>query len=433
MLPRQTRFAVAVLAGLLAPAPGARAQAPEALTLRRAVALALQNSRELALARVQENVAERESGVRRSLFLPNLYTGSGAAYTKGFPQTPGGAAPSVFNLSYVQTVFNPPLRGQLRASEERERAQEYDLEGLRDAVILRTVTSCLELVKVRRSLDLLRRERVSAQKVLDVTRDRAGEGLELPVEITRAELSAARIEQRLLELEGREEALEADLRNLMGLPAGQRIALAEEELPASAGQRVEELVAEAMQNNPGLKKAEAERRAREHRLKGERGGYWPSVDLVGHYGVFSKVNNFDDFFQRFERHNVNIGISARIPIFSAQTSAAVNLARSELTAAELEVKNKRSDLDAEVRRQARAARTKEAAREVARLELKLVQEDVRVTQARFEEGRASLRDLEKARIEESDRWMRFLDAEWERQQAQLELLRTTGQLARLFH
>ncbi len=68
---------------------------------------------------------------------------------------------------------------------------------------------------------------------------------------------------------------------------------------------------------------------------------------------------------------------------------------------------------------------------MARLELQLAQESLRVLQAQFQEGRTSLRDLEKARLEESDRWLAFLEADYGRQKAQLEVLRSTGQLARL--
>jgi outer membrane protein TolC len=89
-------------------------------------------------------------------------------------------------------------------------------------------------------------------------------------------------------------------------------------------------------------------------------------------------------------------------------------------------------LEADVQRQARQAREFDAEREVARLELKLAQENVRVLQAQFDEGRANLRDLEKARLEENDKWRAYLDAGFARQLAQLELMRTTGQLAKVF-
>jgi outer membrane protein TolC len=429
----KTAFFAGTLALALFTAASAQEPGPaHKLTLKEAVALAVQNSRELALARVQSNVADKTVAFNRAQFLPNLYSGSGAAYTYGFPLTAAGGAPSVFNTEYVQTVFNPPLRGEFRASQERAEAQRLGIDQVRDAVILHTASAYLELAKVRHSLELLRRERQSAQRIVDVTRERLSAGVELPIELTRAQLSAARIEQRVVHLEGREETLEGELRGLMGLPADERIEVATEELPASAEQPVRQLVDLALVNNIELKQAEAERRAREHLLKGQRGGYWPTLDLMGEYSLYSNVNNFDQFFRRFRRHSLNLGVGVRIPIFSSRTTAAVALAKSGLSAAELQVKSKRSDLEVEVRRQARRTRELDVNREVARLDLQLAQENLGVLQAQFQEGRASLRDLEKARLEESDKWMAFLDTDYERQQAQLELLRATGQLAKLF-
>jgi outer membrane protein TolC len=52
-------------------------------------------------------------------------------------------------------------------------------------------------------------------------------------------------------------------------------------------------------------------------------------------------------------------------------------------------------------------------------------------QAQFDEGRGSLKDLEAAHIAENDKWLSFLDANYARQQSQLELLHTTGQLAQV--
>jgi len=70
----------------------------------------------------------------------------------------------------------------------------------------------------------------------------------------------------------------------------------------------------------------------------------------------------------------------------------------------------------------------DAAKEVARLELQLAQQNVAQLQARFDEGKVSLPDMEKARLDENDKWMDYLDANFQRQQAQLELLRTAGQM-----
>jgi outer membrane protein TolC len=434
----KTKWFSAVMSGtflLIAGKPvRAQTQAQEKLTLKRAVTLALQNSRDLALARVQYTVAQKQAGVDRAEFRPNLYTGSGAAYSNGFPQTPGGAAPSVFNMSYTQAVFNPPLRGQLRAAEDRAENQRLEMERTRNGVIVRAVTEYLELAKVRHSLELLRTERESGQKILDVTRERVTAAVELPIEVTRGELSLARIEQHIVQLEGRDAILEQQFRDLTGIPADQPLEVAPEDLPATAEQPLSELVDSALSNSLDIKEAENERSAREHVLKGEKGGYWPTVNIVGLYSVLSNINNYQRFYQpgTFQRNNVTFGIDLHIPLFSAKTSANVALARSELTVAELALGNKRREIRLDAEQKIRGVRELDAAREVARLDLKLSQETLEATQAKFDQGRATLRDLEQTRLAESEKWVAFLDADFARQQAELALLQSTGQLAKVF-
>ena len=48
------------------------------------------------------------------------------------------------------------------------------------------------------------------------------------------------------------------------------------------------------------------------------------------------------------------------------------------------------------------------------------------------EGKLNLREVEKARLSENERWMAYLDANFARQQAQLELLRVAGQLNKVW-
>src|SRR5271169_4317454 len=74
--------------------------APVALTLKRAVELALQNSKEIQVAKIQASLADRAAQITKAQFMPNLYAGSGAGYTYGIPETPGGRAPSIFNVTY---------------------------------------------------------------------------------------------------------------------------------------------------------------------------------------------------------------------------------------------------------------------------------------------------------------------------------------------
>ena len=310
-----------------APAPGS-----EDLTLKRAVALALQNSRELSLARLQYTVALNQAKLDHAEFRPNIYTGAGAIYSNGIPQTPGGTAPSIFSISYVQQIFNPLLRGQYRADQDLAKNQQLEIDRTRDLVIIRTATTYLDLAKVRHALELLRTERTSAQKILDYTRERAGSGLELPLEVTRGELTVAQIEHHILQLETRDDVLAEQLRNQTALPESRSLNVAPEELPASAQESVAELETRALQSSIDVRQAENQRSAREHLAKAAKQSYWPTVQLIGEYSVLARYNNYDEFYNHFQRNNVNVGFQVQIPIFAAKTSAAVALAKSELAA-----------------------------------------------------------------------------------------------------
>ncbi len=423
-------LAIFVLAG----AATSRAQDSELarkLTLKEAVGLAVANSRDLALARLQYGVMQRQIGVARSAFLPNLYTGTGIAYTSGFPLLEGGGAPAIFSLSYTQQIFNPPMKGDQHAAEQRAEEQRLSMDDVRDTVMSRAALDYLELAKIRHALELMHGERLSAGRILDATRERADTGRELPVEVIRAQLITARIEQRIAQLEDRDDFLTGELRDSMGLPVDEMIEVSTEEIPGVAAEAAKDVVSEAMANNVELKQAQTEVRAREFKLKGEEGGRWPSFSLIGQYNVLSKINNYTDFFNKFQRNNVVFGVQVQIPIFASRTSSAVAFARADLNAANLALQKKRNELSLDVRRKARLVREAELSGEVARLELQLAQENVRVSQAQFDEGRGSLKDLEAAHIEENDKWLAFLDANYSRQQAQLDLLRTTGQLAQV--
>jgi outer membrane protein TolC len=427
----------AAFAGLcLFLAPAARAQDGTTLTLHQAVTLAMQNSRDVKLAEVQYNVALGEVHVAKAEFLPNLYTGSGLAYTHGFPALPGGQPPSIFELDYTEAFFNPLLKGQQHAAEDRAKNQKLELDRVKDDITVRTASTYLELAKVRHSLELLRAEQASGGKILQAIRDRVAANQELPIEITRTQLTVARVEESIVKLEDRGDYLESQLRSLAGLPDTQSIEVVpaddsfnEKLATAQSESEIEEM---AIQNDQSLAEAENERAAREHIYQGEKGSYWPTVNLVGEYSILSKFNNYSEFYLHFERNNINVGVQIQVPIFSAKTHANVALAKSQLSEAEVALGNKRQQVRFDVQQKARSVRELDAGREVARLDLQLAQETLQQEQAKFDQNRVTLQEIEQARLDENEKWVAFLDSDFARQQAQLTLLQATGQLAKVF-
>jgi outer membrane protein TolC len=212
----------------------------------------------------------------------------------------------------------------------------------------------------------------------------------------------------------------------------QAIEVTPEELPGEAEQEGANLVAMAMQNNAGLLLAESDVRAKQFRLKGEKRGNYPTLEVVGTYSLLAKFNNYLEFFNKFQRNNINAGVQVQVPIFSAKTREAIGLAQINLETSQATLASKKTQVSAEVRQKTRRLRERDAAKEVARLELQLAQQNIAVLQEQFSEGKVNLREVERARLEENDKWMAYLDANFQRQQAQLDLLRTAGQLDKVW-
>jgi outer membrane protein TolC len=433
-----------LLVGAIAPQQTCAQQAPSApvasstpvvLTLKRAIELALSNSQDIQLARLQVQAAQDSAQITRAEFLPNLYAGSGAGYTYGLAETPGGRPPAIFSVTYTEQVLNGPLRGLAKEQQEQVRSQRAVLEDTRNLVMMRVASGYLELVKVRHSLELLQKEKESADKIVEVTKEREGEGYELPVEVTKAQLTLAQVKQRILQLEGRQDELEVYLRNQLGLAAEQPMDVTPEDLPGAAEQEGANLVAMAAQNNTRLAIAESDVKGKEFRLQGEKRGYWPTLQLVAIYDVLAKYNFNNSFLvineQNFRTNNLNAGVSINVPIFSAKTRADVSLAQVNLAAAKINLSNTKSQVSAEVRQKSRKVQQADATKEVARLELQLSQQNLAVLQSQFGEGKVNLRDVEKGRLDENEKWMSYLDANFQRQQAQLDLLKTAGQLEKV--
>jgi len=420
--------AAAVAIMFLTISSSAQEAAAIALTLKRTIELALQNSKDIQVAKIQASIADKAALINKAQFLPSVYAGSGLGYTYGIPETPGGRAPAIFNVTYTEQVINEPLRGVGKEQQEQAKAQKVLLADARNSVIMQTASAYLELVKVRHSEELLQKERESAEKIAGVVQQRADEGYELPVDVTRAQLTRAQVARRLLQLQGRDDELEIFLRSQCGLVPEQHIEVTPEDLPGAAEQEGAKLVATAMENNTDMRLAQSDVQGKEFRLIGEKRGYWPTLQLVSVYSLLGKFNNYALYFNHFQRNNYNLGIQAQIPIFSPSTRANVALAQTNLLAAKVSFTNKQNQVSSDIRRKTRRVREADAGKEVARLELQLVQQDLAQLQARFEEGNESLQVVEKARVEENEKWMALLDATFQRQQAQLDLLKTAGQL-----
>src|SRR2546430_10847585 len=76
----------------------ATSPAPVAVSLKRAIELALQNSKEIQVTKIQASVADHAAQITKAQFMPNLYAGSGAGCTNSISATPGGPTTTRLNV-----------------------------------------------------------------------------------------------------------------------------------------------------------------------------------------------------------------------------------------------------------------------------------------------------------------------------------------------
>jgi len=162
--------------------------------------------------------------------------------------------------------------------------------------------------------------------------------------------------------------------------------------------------------------------------RGEHKQLLPAIDFVGQYGLFSTYNNYQEFFREFQRNNGIIGVAIRFPLFNMSQRARAAVADAEAVQARQQAEDARNKVSNATRKLQRNIAQLAAAREVARLEYQLARADVDTVQTKVQAGTATLRDESDARLAEGQKYSAYLDASYQLEQAQMQLLRSTGEL-----
>ena len=402
--------------------------AAEPLSFRRAVELALQHSGATAIANAEQLRAQQSYLELRNLYLPQVVVGSGLGYTDGFPLSLEGAAPSVFNINTQQYVLNLANRDFMRAAKTEWNATESEKQDARDQVVLETALTYIQLDQLASSIHVLRQQAQASTRAEDITGQRVHEGVDSEVELTRARLNSARVRLRAAEMQGSADVLRQRLAQLTGIPA-ESIETMPESIPdLPAPPQDPDLAARAVNLSPAVKMADQQALAKEYRASGEHKQLLPTIDLASQFAVLARFNNYDQFFLRFQRNNVTAGVEIRFPILNLSQRAHAEAADADAVKARRQAESVRHQVSTQTLKLQRAVQQLAAARDVAKLEHQLALSDVDAIQARIEAGSATLRDQENARAAEHDKYTAYLDASFNLQKAELQLLRATGEL-----
>jgi len=398
------------------------------MTLRQAAEAAMKQSPDVVLAHLDEDKARAGIRVARQPFVPRVVVGSGLAYSDGFPMSVEGSAPSVMQANAIATIFNRPQSFQVAQAKEDARGAAIAVTARRDQVTYRVTALYLEAERAARLGSLARKAVESQQTVLDSVRTQVAEGRALPLAEKQAALALARASQAAESLDDAQAAAETSLAIALGFSAGDRVHPIERDRPLPAlPASQEQAIQSALDSNPELRRIESQLMSKQLERRGQKAARLPRMDLVAQYGMLAQFNNYAEFFQRFQRNNIELGVSFQVPVFSS-TGGQISQTDADLNRLRVEISSARNRIAADIQQSFREARKAETAATVARLDLEVARAQLDVVLAQLQEGRAPLRQVEEARLLENDKWMAFHDAQFTVEKARWNVLLATGTL-----
>jgi outer membrane protein TolC len=421
----------------------------EPVSLKRMVELALTHATGAAIAVADEAYAAASYQELRDSYVPQLSTGAGLGYSYGFPLALEGSAPALFNLNAQSALLNPALRDNIRAAKADSAVAALRTKDQRNQIIQDATLSYAELSKWELRLTRLQQTEVDANKMQAAVADRVKEGVDSDLDGLRAQLSAARVRQRITDAQGAAAVLREHLSKLTGLPAASiqtdpdSIPAAPATLPAEPPN--EDAAKDAAASNPSVQAAVEHARAQYLRAQGEHKSLWPSIDFAAQYALLSRFNNFQNYYipskpctpttvevlcvtNSFQQNNATIGISIRFPLFNASQRARARAADADAVKSTKQAEAARNQVSEETLRLQRSVAQMQAAREVTQLEYEIAEKNLTAVQTRIDAGTLTLHDLDDARSQASERFIALQDVTFELERSQVGVLRSTGDL-----
>ena len=400
------------------------------LTLKQALDLGLARNPDVTLAKLDQIRAAQSVPLAQDPFYPHVTAGSGLAYNNGMPLSIEGSAPSIIQARTAEELFNRPQHYVIQQQRELAKSATFGTEQKRDDVAWQIAGLYLDADRANRMIETATNQIGSFQKVLDTVQARVDEGRELPVDARQAQVNIARARVRLSNLESDRDIAERNLAIALGYTANDLVAPSaadRTEPPVSVDEAA--AVQTALAASPDIKRLQSLLVAKGLEIKSTEARHLPQVDLVAQYALFAEYNNIQQYFAKFQRNNGQLGASIQIPLFSGTgIKNAVAQFETDADRLRIELQSAKDHITMSVHQSYVTINRAKLAADLAKEDLDLSRDRLTLALDQLNDGRATLRELEQARIDESEKWIAFYDAQFSQERARLDLLHQTGGL-----
>jgi outer membrane protein TolC len=424
--PSQWRAVLTMAASLMTVC--AQAQAPASVSLSTVVDLALRNSPEIHMAEAEIRRAASGLAEQRDAYLPNFAFSSNIGYSYGFPV----GQPSVASAQSNSLVFSFSQPDYIRSARLATDAARFSLVDTREKVALEAATDYIELSTDTQEIAALQDQQALGERLIQIEEERFAAGLDSHVDETQARLTNARLELRLIQLQGHAEVLTEKIANLTGLPL-ESIAADPGSIPAPPP--TSQLV-EVVHQSAGLQAAFASAKSKQYVAFGDaRQNFRPSFALGAQYSRYAEFNNYQSYYLRFQHNNFEVGVNITLPVFDESRREHARGSAADATHAAAQAEQQRNTETEQKLELSKNLKTLAAQQKVAELQEQLAQDQLDAATVQMQNGTGrpgappvTPKDQQLARIDARRYAVDVLDAKFQLLQAELNLLRANGQI-----
>ena len=442
MIPRFRLAAGLLLLGtVLFPASVQAQPAPDTLRLDAAVQRALQNNQQAQIARREVDIAENNVSVGNAGFLPTLTGQAGYSETVassdqtflgGQTQNTDGAKTTQSNagVDLRWTVFDGlrPFATYDRLGAERDRQAAATTEEL-EALAADVIEEYYDVARRQQQLAVLR-EAVSVSRerlrIVELQQE-LGSASDLEVRQARVDLNAdsAQVLRQQTELVN----AKSRLNRLLGRSGDASVRYAvTSSIAVDTSLGYDSLQETALRQSPALTQAREALQAAQAAKRETRADLFPSLDVTAGYG-YSQLDAESGFLQESNSTDFSYGVSLTFDLFDGLNRwRRTQNAEIRTTNARLAVEDVRTRLTTELTSAYERYQNRLRLVRLEQRNLEAVQANVDVALEQFELGTITSVELREVQEQFIQAESRLLTAQFEAKQAEVELLRLSGQL-----
>ncbi len=400
------------------------------LSFTSAVDLAIRNSPRVRMAEAEVERARAGLADAHDVYIPSLLASSGLGYSYGYPID----TPTIFSFQAQSLVFSFSQFDYIRAARAGLQATNYSLQDVRqqvaeDAAITYLALDCAQQRKATMSDQLH-----YALKLVSIVQDRLDAGQDTDMELTRARRTVIQLRLQQLQMDDEVGTRMDHLLRLIGM-----YGFTVETVPGSVPEiPLFSTPTNPLPDSPAVLAADATAKSRLEQAFGDsRYVLRPQIGFAAKYSRFSTFNNYQLYYPAIKNNYnaIGAGIQISLPLFDAGHKARARESAAAAISSQQDAVYARQQ-EAEGRLKQQHGRDELLLQvQLATLDNQLAKQqlDAMLVQLNVGNGNSSgpqmsPKDEQSARIQERQRYLDLLDAQFQLHQIEISLLRQTGQL-----